>query len=70
MSDDTERTVAVEMPPEQWDVVIHALEEEMAQLEPKGEWIGTYPGEDSAVAIGDVYEEIFGTLNEETDNDD
>ena len=53
-SDDTD-PVAVELTPQEWDVVVHALEEEMAQLAPpEGNWLGKYPGEEDAVAIGDV----------------
>jgi len=62
-SDDTD-VVAVELTPQEWDVVIHALEEEMAQLAPpEGNWLGKYPGEENAVAIGDVHEKISRSVN-------
>jgi len=69
-SDDTD-LVGVELPLREWDVVIHALEEEMAQLAPpKGNWLGKYPGEEDAVAIGDVHEKISRSVNTEGDSSD
>lgn len=66
----TEETISVEMTPEEWDVVIHALEEEMDQLAPpEGNWIGMYPGEEDAVAIGEVHERIVRSLDTEADHD-
>ncbi len=54
----TDREIAVEMTREEWDVVIHALEEEMAQLVPSGDWVGSAPGEESAAAIGVAHGKI------------
>jgi hypothetical protein len=68
--DDTD-PVAVELTPQEWDVVIHALEEEMAQLvPPEGNWLGKYPGEEDAVAIGDVHEKISRSMDTEGDRSD
>lgn len=60
--------ITVTMDEEEWDVVIHALEEEMAQLEPMDDenWIGAYPGEEDAVAIGEVCETILESMNDAT----
>jgi len=61
--DDTDR-VSVELTADEWDVVIHALEEEMAQLAPpEGNWLGKYPGEEDAVAIGDVHKKISRSVD-------
>ena len=56
---DSEEIVRVEMTRGEWDVVIHALEEEMAQLVPESEWLGYAPGEEGAVAIGEAHENIM-----------
>jgi len=69
-SDDTD-PVAVELTPQEWDVVVHALEEEMAQLAPpEGNWLGKYPGEEDAVAIGDVHEKISRSISTGGDRSD
>lgn len=54
---------AVELPEDQWDVVLHILEDHIAQLEPEGEWIGKYPGEESAVGVEDARENIVSQLD-------
>jgi len=55
---------AVEMRQELWDVVIHSLEENMAQLEPQeSNWVGKYPGEDSVELYEEAHNEIARSLN-------
>lgn len=48
----------VALPKATWDVVIHGLQEEMAQLKPEGEWIGKYPEEGGVVAMEQAVREI------------
>ena len=70
-ADDGEQGINVEMPREKWDVVLHVLEEEMAQLAPPdGDWLGKYPGEESAVAVGEVHEEIARSLHTGNDREE
>lgn len=56
MADDD--LVLVGLPKGTWDAVTHALEEEMVQLEPQGEWLGSYPGEEGVSAMEEAYREI------------
>lgn len=57
--------IAVEMEREEWDVVVHALEEEMAQLEPMGPQIGDTPETEAAGAIGEAHEQIMQAIVQE-----
>lgn len=61
---ESDRKIRVEMARAKWDVVLHVLQEELAQLvPPESDWLGKYPGEDSAVAVEDAHEEIAQSLN-------
>lgn len=59
---DADDVIVVGMRREKWDVVVHALEEEMAQLEPQGTWIGEYPGEDSVTAMEGAHNDIIEAM--------
>ncbi|MDZ7701789.1 MAG: hypothetical protein U5J98_06820 [Halobacteriales archaeon] len=65
----SEQSILVKLTREKWDVVLHVLEEELAQsVPPEGDWLGEYPGEDAAVIVGEIHEKIARSLHTDTDH--